>query len=94
MTFIPFNITTPDQFKMAVTVASIAASILVAVQTFLDWRTNAEQHRTAAIKYNNLKTHIEMILAQKDITEVSIEGVKQELEKLRMISPPISESEG
>jgi hypothetical protein len=50
------------EMKIAVGIASVAAAILAAVQTFLRYSERAEAHRIAAVKFGGLKKEIEYML--------------------------------
>lgn len=60
-----------DLGKTSITIGllSVGATVLAALQTFLNLEGRAEQHRAAALKYGMLRRRIELVLVDTDIEE-------------------------
>lgn len=60
--------------QITVGLLSMAATVLAALQTFLNFEGRSEQHRGAALKYGMLRRRIEVVLVDADIEEAELAG--------------------
>ncbi|NWG87069.1 MAG: SLATT domain-containing protein [Hydrogenophilaceae bacterium] len=58
--------------QVIVGLLSMAATVLAALQTFLNLEGRAEQHRAAALKYGMLRRRIELVLVDAGIEEAKL----------------------
>ena len=78
--------------KIAVSVASVTAAILMALQTFLNYPERAEKHRAVAIRYGTLRREIEKKLAfppAKREFEAYIEALQAQWNKCNEDCPAV-----
>ena len=76
-----------------IVVLTLSAGILAGVQTFLDYKSLGEQHKTAASGWEGLRWQIESILAStpqdQDVVEGELMQVSESATELRKQSPTI-----
>lgn len=72
---------------------TISAGVLAGIQTFLDYKTLGEQHKSAASGWEDLRWYIETIIAQtpddEDIPNDELSKVQDMASRLRKQSPTI-----
>ncbi len=86
---------TDVKIKIAVGIASVAAAILMALQTFLHYAERAEKHRTVGVRYGAMRREIEKKLAfpplRKDLATY-IESVQIQWDKCNEDCPTVPKS--
>ncbi|MCF6459153.1 SLATT domain-containing protein [Pseudoalteromonas sp. MMG024] len=78
--FASFETEATGAFKIALGLISILASVLTALNTFLDFSSKAEKHRTAAAGYSSIRKTLERI---KTSEQNYINTFDNEMEKLQ-----------
>ena len=80
-------------FRLFVGILSVAAAVLAALQTFLDYPARAERHRIAAAKYKGLIHEIEQVLCREPHPEsrdtTLIAGLRDRLADLEESMPVV-----
>ncbi|MEW5891524.1 MAG: SLATT domain-containing protein [Pseudomonadota bacterium] len=64
--------------QIAVGLLSLAATVLAALQTFLNLEGRAEQHRAAALRYGMLRRRIELVLAEAEIEATRLAALMED----------------
>ncbi len=79
---------------IAVGLVSIAASVLVALQTFLDYPGRAERHRIVAVKYKSVIRELEFALTggtvEKDVSDPWFTDLRQRFNELEENAPVVA----
>lgn len=74
--------------QVAIGLASVAAAVLVGLQTFMDYSERAEKHRVAGAKYGAIGRHLESMRSQPDtITNEALDRIRERLDWLAEESP-------
>ena len=69
-------------FKVAVGLASVSATVLAALQTFLGYGDKAEKHRVAGAKYGAVGRELEGLLTLRHPPMETLEKIKLKLDAL------------
>jgi conflict system pore-forming effector with SLATT domain len=82
--------------KVVVGLLSLAASVLSALQTFLDYQGRSGRHRTAAAKYKGIVHELEEVLATPDgeirLSPAWFADLRQRFEALEQDMPVVAPS--
>ena len=75
------------RLQIVVGLASVLASVLASLQTFLGYAQRAEKHRIAGAKYGALGRELEVLRASATPTAAAIDDLRKRMEAMALESP-------
>jgi hypothetical protein len=73
--------------QISIGLASVLAAVLAGLQTFLGYTERAEKHRIAGAKYGALGRELEVLRASDQISNETVEEIRNRLDVLALESP-------